>query len=289
MNNPSPLVPQGSILEQQAKSKSHLRIVFFIVAVHVVFFVGILMQGCKREDQSARLSPLAPTNTDLALPPLDTNVYANLPPLDGGTNQPPASTPPAMPGVGLAPVATNLGLASGQSPLGAPPPFTPPSDGLAPAPMGTVEYEIKRNDSFYTIAKKFGVSMNAIAQANPGVVSSKLKVGQKIQVPAPSIGAGGGGMVPAPMPGAAIGDAGASVAYSVKPNDTLTKIARAHGTTVKAIKSANNLKTDMIKVGQKLQLPAPKTPAMTTEPPPTGGGLVPMPGLATPITTNALR
>jgi len=42
----------------------------------------------------------------------------------------------------------------------------------------------------------------------------------------------------------------------VKSGDTLSKIAKAHGTTVKAIQSENNLTTTAIKVGQKLKLPA---------------------------------
>jgi LysM repeat protein len=41
----------------------------------------------------------------------------------------------------------------------------------------------------------------------------------------------------------------------VKSGDTLIRIAKAHGTTVKAIKSLNGLTTDRIKVGQKLNLP----------------------------------
>jgi LysM repeat protein len=44
--------------------------------------------------------------------------------------------------------------------------------------------------------------------------------------------------------------------YTVKSGDSLTKIAKAHGTTVKAIKAENNLNTDHIKVGQKLKIPA---------------------------------
>jgi LysM repeat protein len=35
----------------------------------------------------------------------------------------------------------------------------------------------------------------------------------------------------------------------------LTRIAKSHGTTAKAIKSANNLKNDRINVGQKLKIP----------------------------------
>lgn len=43
--------------------------------------------------------------------------------------------------------------------------------------------------------------------------------------------------------------------YIVKSGDTLTKIARAHGTTVKALKSANDLANDQIVVGAKLKIP----------------------------------
>jgi len=43
--------------------------------------------------------------------------------------------------------------------------------------------------------------------------------------------------------------------YTVKSGDMLITIAKANSTTVKAIKSANNLTTDSIKVGQKLKIP----------------------------------
>jgi LysM repeat protein len=64
--------------------------------------------------------------------------------------------------------------------------------------------------------------------------------------------------------------------YVVKSGDTLIKIAADHKTTVKALRSANSLTTDKIKVGQKLKIPAgasaPATaassPAVTSEPAP---------------------
>lgn len=43
--------------------------------------------------------------------------------------------------------------------------------------------------------------------------------------------------------------------YTVKKGDTLGHIARRNGTTVKAIKSANGLKSDLIRIGQKLKIP----------------------------------
>jgi LysM repeat protein len=66
-------------------------------------------------------------------------------------------------------------------------------------------------------------------------------------------------------------------AYTVKSGDTLTKIAKAHGTTVKAIKAASNLNTDHIKVGQKLTIPA-KAEAAAPAPAPVAPAPAPMPG-----------
>jgi LysM repeat protein len=43
--------------------------------------------------------------------------------------------------------------------------------------------------------------------------------------------------------------------YSVKSGDTLNKIAADFHTTVKALRGANNLRADSIKVGQKLNIP----------------------------------
>jgi hypothetical protein len=43
--------------------------------------------------------------------------------------------------------------------------------------------------------------------------------------------------------------------YVVKSGDTLSRIAKAHGTTIKALKSANGLASDRIVVGAKLKIP----------------------------------
>jgi LysM repeat protein len=63
-------------------------------------------------------------------------------------------------------------------------------------------------------------------------------------------------------PRAAAGASSAAVKYDgpvsvyvVKPGDNLTRIAKAHGTTAKAIREASGLKTDRILVGQKLKVP----------------------------------
>ena len=47
----------------------------------------------------------------------------------------------------------------------------------------------------------------------------------------------------------------AEIIYVVKSGDSLSRIARQHGTTIKAIKSANDLASDRIFVGDKLKIP----------------------------------
>ena len=56
-----------------------------------------------------------------------------------------------------------------------------------------------------------------------------------------------------------------SAVYVVKHGDSLFKIARAHGTSVKALKGANGLKGDTIVAGRKLKIPRAKTAASTIQ------------------------
>ena len=244
MSNSNPLIPQGSLLEQQAKGRPHLRIALCIVAVHVIFLGGLLMQGCKREDQ--------PETSGLMteLPPLDlTNLYPSL--LDAGTNEvtAPASSnqtePFRLPGDSF----TNVGLLPTLTPDGIPAPAGVEAPLIAPA---TQDYVVVKDDSFYSIGRKFGVSSSAIAKANPGVDSTRLQIGQTLKIPSPVSAATAGST---------------AEVYVVKAGDTLTAIAGRHGTTVAALKELNGLKTDRINVGQRLKLPTAAPPS-----PPTGPG-----------------
>ena len=51
-------------------------------------------------------------------------------------------------------------------------------------------------------------------------------------------------------------DSSAGQTYTVKSGDSLTKISGQFGGSIKALRSANSLKTDKIVVGQKLKIPA---------------------------------
>ena len=237
MNNPNPLVPQGSLLQPGSKTKSKVALVIFgVIAIHAALIVGLLVQGCKREEaKKAEPTPIS------SLPGLPPDPYAN-------KYMEPTNPPPTP---------SNAPVVTAPAPVAAP-------EGAAPAPIaapmtpgvpegGTHEYTIAKGDSFYSIAKKRGLSMSAVAKANPGVDPARLQVGQKIQLPAAAAAPTAATATAAPE--AANGSAG----YSVKAGDTLSKIARKHGTTVQALRSANKLKTDRIYVGQKLAVPAAKT------------------------------
>jgi LysM repeat protein len=56
--------------------------------------------------------------------------------------------------------------------------------GGGPVVPGPGEYVIKAKDTFAVIARAHGCTAADIAAVNPGVDSSKLKVGQKIKLPA---------------------------------------------------------------------------------------------------------
>jgi LysM repeat protein len=223
MNNPNPFVPKGSLLEQQSQRRSRLKLaVFCVLAVSVTSLTAMLIQGCKREKPAEDNQPMdAMTNAaplDATNPPMNdiSNSPAMLPPT---TSNAPAVLPPVLP------------------------PVTPEVAG--------VEYIVVKGDSLAKIAKKNGVSTAALQSANPAVVPTKLKIGQKLVIPAGGKAAAGSAAT------AGIATTGASTTtYTVKSGDSLRKIAKAHGTTVKAIQAANGLTTTSIKVGRKLKIPS---------------------------------
>jgi LysM repeat protein len=241
MNNPNPFVPQGSLLEQE-KRRSRMKLaVFCTLTIGVCGLTAMLIQGCKRENTEADNNPPVDTNT-LAI--ADTNT----PPMDNSNAT--AYVPP---------VVTN-------QPIIVPPPVEPTES----------EYVIVKGDTLGKVAKSHGVSLKALEAANPNVQPTKLKVGDKIVLPAASSSA-----TTTPTASATTSTDTGAETYSVKSGDTLTKIAKANGTTVKALESENNLTTTKIKVGQKLKIPA-KAEAATAAPesvvtPPVAPAPEPMP------------
>jgi LysM repeat protein len=155
-----------------------------------------------------------------------------------------------------------------------PPPVTPPPETAA----GTT-YEVVQHDTLAKIAKAQGVTLKALEAANPGVDPKKLKIKQKLNIPAKSAEA---------SPTAATATENAAGAsgektYTVKSGDTLSKIAKKNDVKLPALRAANPkyASTDHIRVGEKLNIPAktetapptaaaetPAPPVVTTPPPP---------------------
>lgn len=233
--SPSPLIPQGSF--QQSRGKTNVRIaVLTILAIHAVLLGGLLIQGCKRDTKTNDLAAVT-NNTDVGFTPLTNSV----------TETPVAPAP--------LPIATPTNPQSlVTAPAPTPTPSTPTPE-VPVAPSNTREYVVAKGDILANIAKKNGVTLKEIEAANPGLVPTKLKIGQKIQIPASSSVAAAPGNTTSPAPETAAGD---TVTYVVRANDSLTKIAKSHGTTATTLKKLNNLKTDRITVGQKLKVPAGK-------------------------------
>lgn len=219
MNTPSPLVPQGSFLEQKNKSRARVRLaVFFVLSIHVIALMALLMQGCRKPAEP--VAPPPETNPPVA------PTFEQAPPPVMGTNVPETNVP-------------------------APPPVVqsvPPSTPVPPPSVAGQDYTVAKGDSFYSIAKKFGLTTKEVLAANPGVEPTRLQIGQKIHIPPPSAAT-------APSAASTPETGTGGEVYTVKSGDTLTRIAAHYHTTVKAIRAENNLTTDRIKVGQKLKIP----------------------------------
>jgi LysM repeat protein len=65
----------------------------------------------------------------------------------------------------------------------------------------------------------------------------------------------GGYTAPAPAPAPSYGSTAGGGTHTVTSGDTLFSLSRRYGTTVPAIKSANGLNSDLIRIGQTLTIP----------------------------------
>src|SRR5437870_6687548 len=118
MNTNNPLQPQGT-LPKENKNKTNIRIaVFTILAVHVVLLLGLLMQGCKREETKKEAKESSLQNT--GLPPL------------------PAETPYTSTNLPAPEATAAAGLPTATPPT---PTVAEPGFPTVPAPVGpTTEY-----------------------------------------------------------------------------------------------------------------------------------------------------
>ena len=115
-----------------------------------------------------------------------------------------------------------------------------------PTNSTTQRYTVKSGDTLSTIAEDYGTTADAIAKLNNIKNPDLISVGQVLNIR---------------------GNSKETVTtYTIKSGDTLSEIAKKHGTTVNAIASANGISNpNLISVGQTLKIngtaksaPAPK-------------------------------
>jgi membrane-bound lytic murein transglycosylase D len=112
-----------------------------------------------------------------------------------------------------------------------------------------IAYKVKSGDYLGKIASRYGVTVNQIKSWN-NLRSNNIQIGQTLY-----IYTNGG---PATSSSSSSSSASKTVIYTVKSGDSLTKIARLYpGVSVDRIKSANGLRSDAIRAGQKLTIPIP--------------------------------
>lgn len=110
-------------------------------------------------------------------------------------------------------------------------------------------YIVKRGDTLGAIARQHNTTVARLKSAN-NLKSDLILIGQRLVVSQQA-------STPAPKPAVSTPSQSTTqttkaVTYTVKRGDTLSKIARDHKTTVARLKSVNNLKSDLILIGQRL-------------------------------------
>ncbi len=105
-------------------------------------------------------------------------------------------------------------------------------------------YTVQPGDSLWKISQNYHVSMNLLKEWN-NLSSDLIYVNQNLSIQDSAATS-------------ANGSSGST--YIVKAGDTLSDIAKMYGTTVSQLKSANGLTSDLIRIGQKLNVTGASEP-----------------------------
>lgn len=95
-------------------------------------------------------------------------------------------------------------------------------------------YTVKKGDTLYTIARNYGITVNALKDAN-NLTSNNLTIGMTLMIPTSS-------------------DTDTINTYTVKSGDTLYGIAAKYNMTVNELKALNNLTSNNLSIGQVLKV-----------------------------------
>ncbi len=124
------------------------------------------------------------------------------------------------------------------------------SEGPAPQPVvsqptspAIITHVVNYGETLFSIARRYGTTVQAIASENGIVNPSLIYAGQVLRIPTP----GAQPQTPTPLP------QNETITYRVQPGDTLLRIAARYNTTVANLVQLNNLRNpNFIYVGQNL-------------------------------------
>ena len=139
-------------------------------------------------------------------------------------------------------------------------------------------YLIKDGDTLGSIARDHGVERDDLLVANRLSEGQPIYIGETLMIPGaevPVTQEKSTKVAETPKPADAtkksvvVGEtkttpAAGSKTHTVTKGDTLTSIAKVHGTDVKTLKATNGLKSDVISLGQTLKLPSGNAPVTET-------------------------
>ena len=245
----------------------------------------LVMQGCKVNKPATDLPPPEVTTVEPAPQPGDQPVVTEIetvtpaPSVPGtGVQQETMPPPPTTRTVGKLPPPPPPAKPAVTKKPQTPPPPPAATEPSAPATAATV-HTVKRGEYLSSISKKYNVKMSAIVAANPGLNPDRVRIGQKLNIPGTSAPKSDVMLAAAPAPAAGVAPEAANTSapvkvksaftpytgptkeYVVKSGDSLGKIAFASGITIRALKELNGLTKDIVRVGQKLKIPAEKVSA----------------------------
>lgn len=263
MKGNDPILPPGIKFDGARRGRSNMRMaVVVVVMLHMALFAGILFNACKQKDEAEgdggeeKQSLAEEMRQIVGQPTPNPSEPEGMPPLPGTSNpgpiasapgpSAPAPLPPALAPAAPITLPPDPAGGGGLTPTPAPVGFGPPTSPLVPTAANT-QHTVASGENFWTIARQYGVTAKSIEQANPAVVPTKMKIGQKINIPAKTPPA-----APAAAPAPAVNDPNT---YTVKSGDTLGHIAMRNNVKVKDLKAINGLNSDLIRIGQKLKLP----------------------------------